>query len=89
MGFSVFLAEQIQVEGSLEPIPEDSGYKAGETLDRLRTNRRAQSHTHTLQTIWSCQSAYNACLWIGGGERSTRRKLPNQTANPRSVRKMC
>ncbi|KAF4083293.1 hypothetical protein AMELA_G00138220 [Ameiurus melas] len=36
---------------------------------------------HTLWTLWTCQSAYHACLWPGGGSRSTRRKPPKQGEN--------
>ncbi|XP_053543689.1 connector enhancer of kinase suppressor of ras 2 isoform X1 [Ictalurus punctatus] len=36
-----------RVVGSLEPIPGNSGHKAGDTLDGVPTHRRAPSHTHS------------------------------------------
>ncbi|KAF4077940.1 hypothetical protein AMELA_G00193740 [Ameiurus melas] len=58
-------------------------------------HRRPRLHTpiHTLQTFWTHQSAYHACLWTGGGNRSTQRKPPqhgghvgNRTPDPGDVR---
>ncbi|KAK2843201.1 hypothetical protein Q7C36_011416 [Tachysurus vachellii] len=70
------------------------------------THTLIHSHNHTLRTIFQrCQSTYHACLWTGGGNRSTRRKPPrhgenmqtphtqggggNQTPNPGGVRQTC
>ncbi|MCI4389346.1 hypothetical protein PGIGA_G00096950 [Pangasianodon gigas] len=33
--------------GNLEPIPGNSGHKAGDTLDGMPTHHRTQSHTHS------------------------------------------
>lgn len=53
------------VTGSLLTFPVNSGQKAGDTLDRVPTHRRAHSHTpiQTLQTIWKCQVAYMSLGW--------------------------
>ncbi|KAK2818200.1 hypothetical protein Q7C36_022133 [Tachysurus vachellii] len=70
------------------------------------THTLIHSHNHTLRTIIQrCQSTYHACLWTGGGNRSTRRKPPrhgenmqtpqtqggggNRTHNPGGVRQTC
>ncbi|KAK2868842.1 hypothetical protein Q7C36_000713 [Tachysurus vachellii] len=46
------------------------------------THTLIHSRNHTLGTIFQrCQSTYHACLWTGGGNRSTRRKPPRHEEN--------
>ncbi|KAF4092156.1 hypothetical protein AMELA_G00017660 [Ameiurus melas] len=45
------------------------------------------THTHPLKHhghFWTRQSACHACLWTGGGNRSTRRKPPQHGENVQS-----
>ncbi|XP_053529588.1 MHC class II transactivator isoform X3 [Ictalurus punctatus] len=66
----------LEVAGNLESIPGSMGHKEGDTLEGMPIHRRAQSHahSHTTDTFWTRQSDYHACVWTGGGNRSTRRK---------------
>ncbi|XP_053479205.1 solute carrier organic anion transporter family member 3A1 isoform X2 [Ictalurus furcatus] len=46
------------------------------------------NHTHvhtTIHTLWTCQSAYPACLWTGGGNRSTWRKPTQHGENTQTL----
>ncbi|KAK2831058.1 hypothetical protein Q7C36_016144 [Tachysurus vachellii] len=52
------------------------------THTHTHTHTLIHSHNHTLRTIFQrCQSTYHACLWTGGGNRSTRRKPPRHGEN--------
>ncbi|XP_053487062.1 uncharacterized protein map1lc3cl isoform X2 [Ictalurus furcatus] len=75
------------VAGNLEPIPGSIGHRQDTPwtgCQFITGFNHIHIHTpiHTLWTLWTCRSAYHACLWTGGGNRSTRRK-------PRSMGRTC
>ncbi|KAF4076033.1 hypothetical protein AMELA_G00225810, partial [Ameiurus melas] len=69
------------------PVLQGQG-EAGEYLRGHRAQAKVHlvSHTHShLRTLWTCQSAYRACLWTGGGNQSTWRKTPHSTGRTQGV----
>ncbi|XP_047018227.1 uncharacterized protein LOC124629228 [Ictalurus punctatus] len=81
------------VQGHREPgaYPRGLGAQGGGHPGRgANPSQCTIPHTRTLiltlQTIWKCQSAYNACLWTGRGNRSTQRKTLKHGKNMQALR---
>lgn len=63
--YCLYHLSKTRSQGSLEPISEESGHKAGNTLDGVKIHRSAQSHIITYPfTHYGQFRAYQQCIYI-------------------------
>lgn len=60
--------------GQQQPIPECTGGRTGNVLDRSSVLRRAGWNTQTVALTHNLQSTWLTCGWTAGGKQTTRRR---------------